>query len=317
MQLHSHVVLLVQAAQGQQHVGGVLVALFLGQGLTGHGLLESSGSLLSVGIHVGDVIQAVVRGAAAHLYEELQALIQSVDNAVGTGKLAADHVFQLVDVIGKAFLADVQGLVGAVGGGHDDLDGRVSLDLLVPLQRIDGVIGGADHGNIALLDQAADSQLRVILQLLVAQVPNFLSGVAVQHALVAKVLLQLQMAPGVHRVADGHGQGLGKLLETLAVGLVAGDVLLWYAVGTHHAPLVVVAKVVVRAIGQDLMAAQPHLGDVLKAAVLVDLLRGNVAVIVYDGQLGRIVVIQVLGGRGLQQKVLVHKSFHVQNAPYR
>ena len=92
MQLHSHVVLLVQAAQGQQHVGGVLVALFLGQGLTGHGLLESSGSLLSVGIHVGDVIQAVVRGAAAHLYEELQALIQSVDNAVGTGKLAADHV---------------------------------------------------------------------------------------------------------------------------------------------------------------------------------------------------------------------------------
>ena len=93
--------------------------------------------------------------------------------------------------------------------------------------------------------------------------------------------------------------------------------LLGYAVGTHHAPLVVVAKVVARAIGQDLMAAQPHLGDVLKAAVLVDFLRGNVAVIVYDGQLGRIAVIQVLGGRGLQQKVLVHKSFHVQNAPYR
>ena len=76
-----------------------------------------------------------------------------------------------------------------------------------------------------------------------------------------------------------------------------------------------VAEVVVRAIGQNLMAAQPYLSDIFKAAVLVDLLRGNVAVIVYDGQLGRIVVIQVLGGRGLQQKVLVHKSFHFKNPP--
>ena len=41
--LHDHAVLLVQAAHGQQHVGGVGVALLLGQRLTGHRLLEGRG----------------------------------------------------------------------------------------------------------------------------------------------------------------------------------------------------------------------------------------------------------------------------------
>ena len=42
---------------------------------------------------------------------------------------------------------------------------------------------------------------------------------------------------------------------------------------TRH--LLVVAEIVVAAVGQHLMAAQPDLRDVLKAAVLVDLLRGD------------------------------------------
>ena len=61
-----------------------------------------------------------------------------------------------------------------------------------------------------------------------------------------------------------------------------------------------------------MVAAQPHLGDVLKPAVLEDLPRADVAVIVDDGQLGRIIMVQVLRGGGLQQKVLIHKRFHVQ-----
>mgnify|MGYP000178791061 CR=1 FL=1 len=43
-----------------------------------------------------------------------------------------------MDVIGEALLADVQDLVGAEGRGDDDLDGRVFLDLLVPLEGVDG-----------------------------------------------------------------------------------------------------------------------------------------------------------------------------------
>ena len=312
MHLHDNVVLLVQGTQLQQQVGGVLVAFLLGQGLTGHGLLEGSSCLLSVRFGEGDVVQTVVRSAAAHLDEELQAFFQRTDNAICAGKLAAHNFLQLMDVIGEALLADVQDLVGAEGRGDDDFDGRVFLDLLVPLEGVDGVVGGADHGNVALLDQAADGQLRVMLQLVVAEVPDLLGGLAVQHALIAEVLLQLEVAPGIHRVADGHFQALGKLLKALTIRLVTGDVLLGHAVGAHHAPLVVVAEIVVAAVGQHLMAAQPDLRDVLKAAVLINFLRGNVAVVVHDGQLGRIVVVQMLRGRGLQQKVLVHKCFHVQ-----
>ena len=312
MNLHSNVVFLVGSAQFQQQVGGVGVALLLGQRLAGHSLLERGGRLLGIGINVGDIVQAVVRSAAAHLDEEFQALFQGADNAVGAGKLAAHDLFQLVDVVGEALLADVQGLVGAEGRSDDDLDGGVLLDLLVPLEGVNGVVGGTDHGDVALLDQAADGQFRVVLQLLVAEVPDFLGSLAVQHALIAEVLLQLEVAPGIHRVADGHFQALGKLLEALAVGLVAGDILLGHAVGTHHAPLVVVTEVVVAAVGQDLMAAQPDLRNILKTAVLINFLRGNMAVIVDDGQLGRIIMVQVLRGGGLQQKVLIHKRFHVQ-----
>ena len=138
MNLHSNVVFLVGSAQLQQQVGGVGVALLLGQGLAGHSLLERGGRLLGIGINVGDIVQAVVRSAAAHLDEEFQALFQGADNAVGAGKLAAHDLFQLVDVVGEALLADVQGLVGAEGRSDDDLDGGVLLDLLVPLEGVNG-----------------------------------------------------------------------------------------------------------------------------------------------------------------------------------
>ena len=113
VQLHGYIVLLVQAAQGQQHVGGVGVALGLGQRLTGHGLFEGGGGLVGVGLHVGDVVQPVVGGTAPHLHKELQAFIQGLHHAVDAGELAAHHVLQLVDVVRKTGLADVQRLVGA------------------------------------------------------------------------------------------------------------------------------------------------------------------------------------------------------------
>ena len=209
-------------------------------------------------------------------------------------------------------IVDVDGLIGTEGRSHGELDGGIFLDLLVPVQVIDGVIGGADKGHVALLDQAADGQLGVVLQLVVAQVPHFLSGVAVQHAVVAEENVQLQIGPVVHGVANGHGQSLGKLLEALAVGLVAGDVLLGHAVGTHHAPLIMIAEVAAVRVA----AAQPHLRDVLKAAVLVDLAGRDVAVIVADGHSSCIVVIQMLCGSRLEHEVLIHKCFHGILTPF-
>jgi hypothetical protein len=114
----------------------------------------------------------------------------------------------------------------------------------------------------------------------------------------------------VHRVADGHGQSLSELLETLAVGLVAGDVLLRHTVGAHDAPLVVVAEVAAVRVA----AAQPDLSDVVEAAVLVDLTGRNVAVVIADGHILSVSVVQVLCGGRLEHELLIHKCFHGQNS---
>ena len=312
VQLHGDVQAVILLAQVDQDVGLVLLSLLSGHSLTSHSLLVDGVDLLLGGLTVGHIVQAVVRCAAAHFGKELDALGQSVGDAVDALQLfLANDLSQLAHVLHEAGLLDVDGLVGAEGGSNGELDGRIFLDLLVPCQIIDGVVGGADESNIGLLNQAADSHAVVVLQLVVAQIPDFLSGVAVQHTLIAEVLAQLQVAPVVHGVANAHGQSLSKLLETLAVGLGAGNVLLGYAVGTHHAPLVVVACQ--RAIG---LAGQPHLSDVLKAAVLVDLLRGDMAVIVADGHISSVGVIQMLSHRRLEHEFLVHKCFHGSKTPF-
>ena len=313
VQLHGDVQAVILLAQMDQDVGLVLLSLFGGAGLTLHHLLVDGVDLFLGGLTVGDVIQTVVRSAAAHLGKELDALGQSVGDAVDAGQLfLAYNSGQLAHVLGKTGLVDVDGLIGAEGRSHGELDGGIFLDLLVPVQIIDGVIGGADEGHVGLLDQAADSQLGIVLQLVVAQVPHFLSGVAVQHALVAKEHMQLEVGPVVHRVADGHGQSLCKLLEALAVGLITGDVLLGHTVGTHHTPLVVVAKVAAVRVA----AAQPYLSDVLKAAVLVDLTGRDVAVVVADRHIRSVVVVQMLSSGRLEHEVLIHKCFHGSITPF-
>src|SRR5699024_8433737 len=138
-------------------------------GLSGHSLLEGSGGFLSGNGGVGDVVQAVVRSTAAHLYEELETLVQSIHHAVDTGEFPAHYLFQLMDVVGKTGLENVQDLVRTEGGSHHKVDGGVVLDLLMPLQGVDGVIGGADKGHIALTDQAPDGGVGVVLELVIAQ----------------------------------------------------------------------------------------------------------------------------------------------------
>ena len=311
--LHGNAQTMVLLAQMDQDVGLVLLSLFHGAALALHHLLVDGVHLVLGGLTVGNVVQTMVGSAAAHLSKELDALGQGIGHAVDAGQLFLAHNgSQLSHVLSKAGLVDVDGLIRTEGGSHSELDGGIFFDLLVPVQVVDGVIGGADEGHVALLDQAADGQLGIVLQLVVAQVPHFLSGVAVQHAVVAKENVQLQIGPVVHGVADGHGQSLGKLLEALAVGLITGDVLLGHAVGTHHAPLIMIAEVA----AVRVTAAQPHLSNVLEAAVLVDLAGRNMAVIVADGHSSCIVVIQMLCGSRLEHEVLIHKCFHGILTPF-
>ena len=105
------------------------------------------------------------------------------------------------------------------------------------------------------------------------------------------------MAPVIEGISDGKAQGLRPFLELLPIVGVPGDEALVHAGRAHQAPFVVIA-------------AQPDLGDVLKAPILPDLLRVQVAVKI-DDLLGRcIVAVQMLCRLGGEQKVFVHKCLH-------
>ena len=86
------------------------------------------------------------------------------------------------------------------------------------------------------------------------------------------------MRPMVQRVAHGVGHGFGPFLELLPVGGIAGYEMFVHAVGAERAPFVVVAL-------------QPDPGQIGEDMIVGHILGREVAVIVYDGQSFRIVMV--------------------------
>ena len=176
----------------------------------------------------------------------------------------------------------------------------------MPFQGVHGVVGGADKGHIRLLDDAAHGQVRIRSQFLVAEIPGLFGVFHRQGLIVSEELSQLQVAPVIHRVSDGHLQCLDKLEEALIIRPVSRDIILADTVGAHHAPFIVISEIA----ALRLLSAQPHLDQVVEAAVFVDFFRIDVAVVVHQRHMLCIVVKQVLGGLRLQQKIFVHEFFH-------
>ncbi len=292
----AHGVVALGAEQQQRRLEAL--GLFHRDALAPQGLFQDGVHLLPACASEGHVVQAVVGGPAARLVKGLHPLLQRPLQAVQIRDLHPGAAAQLGQEVRPARLFQVQRLVRPEGGGHHRGDGRILRDALVPRQIGRGVVGGAHHGHVALAEDAPDAHIR-LCQLFDAQIPDPLGGVAVEHALIAEVGAQLQVAPVVHGVADGPGQRLGKLLELLPLRGVPGDVPLVHPVGAHHPPLVVIPL-------------QPDLVDVLKPAVLKDLPGIHMAVVVDDGHFLCVVVVEPLGGGGGQQKVLIHKRSHAR-----
>ena len=227
--------------EGEEAV--LILAHFVGrQLLAPHGFLED-GLYLRVGVLlVVELFDAVVAELASAGGEEVVALLQGVDHVGKAADGDAADLLELPDVVGKAGLLDVHGLVGAPGGNHDGVVGGLVGGVLdVAVQVVDGVVGGAHALHVVVLHEAASGELGEP-ELLVALVEDFACGLRREELLDAEGGLQLQVGPVVEGVAEGVGHGLGPLLELLPVGgVLAGAVALVDAVGAHGAPLVVVA----------------------------------------------------------------------------
>ena len=229
--------------------------------------------------------------------EEVQTQMQGLLQGGEGIHLHTGNRGELGQIIRPGFLFQIHGLIRTPGGQHRDGEGLVRVQLLMILQGVHGIIGGADGVHIAHENEATAAEALAV-ELFPGQVPDLLGGVLIQDALIAEEAAELQMAPVVDGVADGLAQHLGKLQELIMVGgLLAGDVFLRHAGGAHEAPLVMIA-------------AQPDLGNVVITDVFPDFLRVQMAVVVDDGAgFGRF-VIEHAGGFRVQEEVLIQKGFH-------
>ena len=245
---------------------------------------------------VGHGIQRVIGQARAVRVEEIETGFQRLHHAFQIQAVNAGDAGQTVHVIHKAAALDVEHLVGTPSRIHLELAGRILRNLDLMLQIVHRIIGRADDLHAEFLDQAA-AAVFLRRQQRVCAVPDILGGLFAQDFLDAEHAAQLQMRPVEHRVADAVFQARGKGQPLVVPARVAADELLIHAVGEHDAPLVVVA-------------AEHQFADVLELIVFVDHARGDVAMIVINRHVFRILVIQLFGHVIFKQKILIHKRFH-------
>ena len=296
MQLHRPVQLLVLRGAEEQHRGLELRDFGVRQRLARRLLGEDGFNRGIIRRLIDHIIQAVVRQTAVILVEVRHALFQRRLQVREGVDFHLRRLFQLGDVRHEVRLLDVDCLVRTPCGQHVRLEGLVRQQLLVILQRIHRVVGGADGFGIAHGNQAARG-VAGLLQRLVSEVPHFVSGLGAQRTVIAEEALQFQMRPVVQRIANCLADNLRPLAELLVVARAAGDVVFIHARAAHQAPLVVVA-------------AQPDLRDVLEALVFPNFLGADVAVVVDDGAGRGIVVVELARRLGVQQEILIHEGGH-------
>ncbi|MEY3949657.1 MAG: hypothetical protein RJB43_1012, partial [Verrucomicrobiota bacterium] len=163
----------VEATDVQHDEGRKLLGFFERSGLTSDGVLPNG---LGFGFGAGrvrQVIEAVVGGAAAGGSEVVVALVQAGDEtSKGVGALACGGGEALGPGLHAVRRAHLEAGVGAVGRDNLGLEAGLR-DLVVQVERVGRVIGGADDAYLHQLQDAAGREVAV-LQLAIGFVPDLL-----------------------------------------------------------------------------------------------------------------------------------------------
>ena len=184
----------------------------------------------------------------------------------------------------------VQRLVGAEGGKDPGGKSRGGNRLVVG-QVVDRIVGGADRLDVELVQNSVGVE-RGLCQRGVGLFPDARRALLVEQFVDPEVAFEFQMGPLVERIAQGVRHGASPCEELVVVRRVAGAEALFDAVGPHGAPLVVVAL-------------EPDLKQVGKAAVGGNVVGRKMAVVVEDRLSLGVLVEQTLRGFGVQQKIFV------------
>lgn len=112
---------------------------------------------------------------------------------------------------------------------------------LVIFERIDRIVGRSDECDVALANDVANTDA-LVLKLCFTDLPNLTCGVCVKYTIVSEVVLELEMAPMIHRIADSLRQECREFDKFLIRISVPGDVVFIHTVRAHQAPLIMVAR---------------------------------------------------------------------------
>ena len=241
--------------------------------------------------------ERVVRKPAARRVKDVAAHAERGDESVEARDLDVGDGGQLVEIaVPGSGVAQRQEATRPPGRQHPGAEGSIGGDHRVMGQRVDRIVGGADRENVALLDQRARREATT--KNLGTPLPHLVGGLGAEQQVVdVEIPRQFQVAPVVERVAQQVRHDAGEGVELLAIGGVSRAVALGDAVGAHLAPLVVIA-------------VEPHLADVVPAAVGGDLRRRQMGVVVDDRLRGGVVMVEADRLVALQQEPLVNQAAH-------
>jgi len=212
--------------------------------------------------------------------------------------------FRAVHSAGTLEVGDPLGEGGGVVHTHGAVraEGRINLRTSLPAQGgvvgkvVGRVVGRAKDPHVRTFDQLAGGKSRPRQQF-VGTAPDSLRRCFVQQVVNPEKPQEFEVRPVVKRVAKRMGHRPGKGKELLVGRRIAGTKFFGDAVGAHGAPLVVVA-------------CQPNLRKVVKPPVLRDVGGGQVAVVIVNRLLLGVIVVEALGGVGVEEEVVVDERFH-------
>src|SRR5215469_10054430 len=153
-----------------------------------------------------------------------------------------------------------------------------------------GIVRGTDGSNTKSTQDALCSQAVICGELVLRAPPDARGGLKIQDLLDIEIPFELEMRPVKKWIAQGERYRLRPGQKLFIPRRIAGAKLLGDAVGSHRPPFVVVAF-------------KPDFKQIAEAPVPGDVGSRKVSVVVEDGLIFSIVVVQASGSRCLQKKI--------------
>ena len=264
--------------------------------LSTHSLSEDSLNLRICVWLIVELLDTVVAQLTAILGKEVVTLLESINHILECSEGNTSYLTELIHIFSKLRLLDVHSLVWTPSWNHLDLETALAC-LLVVTEIIDRIICCTDALYIIVTHQAASAELR-LLQLLITLIVDLTCSLRAQLLVNTESCLELQVCPVIKRVTESIWYSLCPFLELLPVaGVSTCAETLIYTIGTHSTPLVVVTT-------------EPEFCNALELVIIRNHLRDEVAVIIDDWHLSRMIVEKILRCLGVKQEVFIHKLLH-------